>query len=149
MTKGRLKIIIYAFLLAILDQITKYWAIATLKLKPPFLLSNDIGFKYSENTGIAFSLPIPQPLIIFLNIVFFFLIFWVFEKEFNTKKAKAQWGLALIIGGGLGNLIDRFTHGFVVDFISLWTYPIFNLADVYISIGVLLMIVFYGKIKRV
>jgi signal peptidase II len=52
-----------------------------------------------------------------------------------------------VLGGGLGNLIDRFTRGYVIDFISIWKWPVFNLADVFVTIGVLLIVLFYGKIK--
>ena len=145
--KLRSKIIISAFLLAILDLITKYYIFQTFRHSSFFFIGESIGLQYSENTGIAFGLPIPFPLIIALNILLFGLIFWMFEREFQLKKWPARWGMTLIVAGGLGNLIDRIYNGFVIDFIAFWSYPRFNLADIYISAGVLLIILFYGKIK--
>ena len=54
----------------------------------------------------------------------------------------------IILGGAAGNLIDRIVQGYVIDFISFWSYSIFNVADIAITLGVLLAILFYGKIKR-
>ncbi len=76
------------------------------------------------------------------------LIIYLAGKELNLNKKITQILLALIVAGGLSNLFDRFIHGFVIDFISIWIYPIFNIADIYITIGILLTIAFYGKIKR-
>ena len=149
MRNPRSKVLLYAFFLAIIDQISKYFVLQNFKSAPLEILGPNIGFQYSENYGIAFSIAIPPTLIILLNVVLFFVIFRVFQREFNMQHRIAQWGVALIIGGGIGNIIDRLTYGYVVDFIALWSYPRFNLADTFISIGVLLLILFYGKIRRV
>ena len=63
----------------------------------------------------------------------------------NEKQAVLAAGLALVLGGAIGNLIDRFNHGYVTDFIQVWfgnwAYPSFNVADVGISVGAALLII--------
>ena len=86
-------------------------------------------------------------VIIFLNLILIGLIIYGGKKELNLKLNSSKVFVALILGGALGNLVDRIFHGFVIDFISIWIYPVFNLADIFITLGVLLIILKYGKIK--
>lgn len=133
--------------LAVLDQLTK--AYAQNNFREPFLVIGEFfRFKYAENTGIAFSIPISQPFLIAIIIILFAVVYFMFLKEFDFEKKLSRIAFALIIGGGIGNLIDRLVHGFVIDFISIGNYPTFNFADIYITFGVLLVIFFYAKIKR-
>lgn len=135
--KNRLLIVILlACLLAILDQFTKY------------LATNFFSEYVHQNHAIAFSLPLPKVLIIPATFLFIILLTYFGAKEFNLKKPLATSAFALILGGGLGNLIDRFTLGYVIDFISIWKWPVFNLADVFVTVGVLMILAFYGTIKR-
>lgn len=132
----------------ILDQVSKYFAKTTLE-QPVNVIGDFLKFEYAENTGIAFSLPVPYLLIIGSNILLIGFLIYLAIKELNLSNKIAQIATSLLIAGGIGNLIDRVWHGFVIDFISIWKYPFFNFADVYIITAVLLLIVFYGKIKRV
>lgn len=141
------KFFIFTPLLIFLDQLTKFFI--SQNPKTTEIIENFFRITYSENSGIAFGIKIPFPLLIILNFVLLGLIFYIAKKELKIEKNITQISLILIIAGGIGNLIDRISKGFVVDFISIWRYPTFNFADIYISIGVLLLIVFYGKIRRV
>ncbi len=141
------KFLIFTPLLILADQLTKFFI--SQNPKTTEIIENFFRITYSENQGIAFGIKIPFPLLIILNFVLLGLIFYIAKKELKIEKNITQTALILIIAGGIGNLIDRINKGFVVDFISIWRYPTFNFADIYISIGVLLLIVFYGKIKRV
>lgn len=120
--------------LILLDQSSKYMAQKYLE--------------YSQNTGIAFGISLPQPILIIFSLILIAVIPYIFFKELKHDEKISQLALMLIISGAIGNLIDRFTHGFVVDFISVWKWPDFNLADTYISIGILLMIIFYDNMTR-
>ena len=133
-------------LLAI-DQMAKYFAKEILET-PVVLINNLLKLEYVENTGIAFSLPVPYLFIIVSNIFLMGLLIYLAVSELNLSNILAQIATSLLIAGGLGNLIDRLMHGFVIDFVSVYKYPFFNLADAYIIAAVLLLVIFYGKIKQ-
>lgn len=140
-----LKFGICCLILIALDQLTKY----LVQPGTTEILGDFFRIEYSENTGIAFGIPVPYTFLIFGNILLMGLIIWIINKEFDMEQPIGKAALILIISGALGNVIDRITRGFVVDFIAVWRWPNFNLADAYISCGILLMIVFYGRIKRI
>ena len=75
-------------------------------------------------------------------VIMFIFLYWLW----NTKDKKVWLSTALVIGGAVGNIIDRILHGAVLDFIDLhynsWHYPAFNLADSMICIGVLILMFF-------
>jgi len=133
--------------LVLIDQFTKRLSL-DLPKEGFTIIKNFFTFNYMENFGIAFSIPVPKTILILGTIILLILLTYLFFKEFDFKKRIAQASLILVLAGGIGNLIDRIFRGFVVDFISIWKWPIFNIADVYISVGVLLLIIFYAKIKR-
>ncbi len=133
--------------LVLIDQFTKRLSL-DLPKEGFTIIKNFFTFNYSENFGIAFSIPVPKTVLILGTVILLILLTYLFFKEFDFKKRIAQASLILVLAGGIGNLIDRIFRGFVVDFISIWKWPIFNIADVYISVGVLLLIIFYAKIKR-
>ena len=104
------------------------------------------NFTYIRNTGAAFGMLADAPALfrvpffIAIPLIAVFIIFSMFRKlpKDNVFMASA---LALIVGGALGNLIDRIRYGFVVDFLDFhwnyqWHYPAFNVADAAICIGV-------------
>lgn len=134
MKKNFSQILILAAFLALLDQISKWLVVKHLP--------------YTQNTGIAFGIPIPYYILMALTIILIIFIIYFAQKELDLTAKVSRIGTAFIIGGALGNLIDRLANGYVVDFISVWKWPNFNLADSLITIGVLLLIIFYGKIKK-
>lgn len=135
-------------LLIFLDQFSKYLAQKYLT-NAYSIISNFFELEYSQNTGIAFGIDVPYLILIILGFILIAVVIYVFVKEFKLEEKISQLAMMLIIGGAIGNLIDRFLRGFVVDFIAIWKWPNFNLADIYISTGILLMIIFYGKIRKV
>ena len=90
------------------------------------------------NTGISRSLPVPFLLILLISCVGIWLFIWLF-----TRKKLNRWIAAILIAGTLGNLIDRFIYGGVRDFINiqLFNFPIFNFADIMLTIWVMIRIV--------
>lgn len=131
-----------------LDRMSKYFAQAYLQT-PYQLISDFFQLEYSQNTGIAFGISIPQIVLIIGSPILIALIFYVILKELDSTKSLTVLSLILIVSGAVSNLMDRLIHGFVIDFIAIWRWPNFNLADIYITTGILFMIVFYGKIKKV
>ena len=126
------KNIILIIILILLDQLTK-----RLFFQKSMNIFKFFSISYSENTGIAFSLFQNNNFILtIITIIILVFIIHLYLKEKNYR-----FGLAFIIAGAIGNLIDRFTHGFVIDFINLHFWPTFNLADAFIIIGIILIII--------
>lgn len=117
-----------------LDQGSKYWAMSNLEI--PRKITDFFYLRFTENSGIAFSIPLPKlALLISISIIVIFLVYYLWK----TKLTKfAEFSLILITAGAIGNLIDRFVNDSVIDFLSFWSFPIFNLADTFISVGVVL-----------
>ncbi len=126
-----------------LDIWTKRWATATLAHRDPVQLIGDyLRFTYTRNSGVAFGLGagVPFPYYLF-SIVAVVAILWMFASG-RARGIGRQVALALILGGAVGNLIDRVTTGEVVDFIELgwgrFRWPVFNVADSAVTVGVIL-----------
>ncbi len=134
----------------ILDQASKRYVAAHLQLYQSIpIVPHFLDLTYTRNPGAAFSLftNLPQQL----RTGFLFTITalaLVVLSVLLARAAKPSWqtvGLALITSGALGNLIDRSRHGVVIDFIHVhyygWSYPVFNVADSAITIGVVILLV--------
>ncbi|HCX04453.1 MAG TPA: signal peptidase II [Clostridiales bacterium] len=149
--------IILAVFIVLIDQATKYLAIIRLKDKQPiFIINNFLQLKYVENRGAAFGIlqNKQMPLIIFTFLILIGIIYYLYKNRKLKKISKISlWG---IIGGSIGNLIDRIRLNFVVDFIDVnfWGYydfPVFNLADSFLVVFTILLsiLVFTEKYERV
>ncbi len=143
-----MQLIIWAAIVIIsvvLDQITKY--IAVTDLKPidvsPFI-EGLIGFRYAENTGAAFGMMkgFRWGFIIISTVAILAIAVYLVKcrKSIPTLLGIA---LAMIIGGGIGNQIDRIINGFVVDFIEFQfiDFAIFNVADCFVTVGAFLALI--------
>jgi signal peptidase II len=126
-----------------LDVWTKQWATRALAGSPPVpVLGEFVRFTYTRNSGVAFGLGagLPFPYYLF-SIAAALAILYLFLRQPLPSRAR-RLALALILGGALGNLVDRVTSGEVVDFIEIgwgrWHWPVFNVADSAVSIGVVL-----------
>ena len=136
-----------------IDQLTKLWTVQTLQLHQTIpLLPGVFHFTYVQNTGAAFSLFAGGggwlrwlSLLVSLG-----LIAWAaLGPRFSVWE---QLGYGLVLAGAMGNGIDRFLLGYVIDFLDfrLINFPVFNIADVSINIGIicLLLTSFFGSPKR-
>ena len=137
----------------ILDQITKFWIATRLSLIDSItIIENFIHIRHVRNTPGAFgSLSwLSMDLFIVLTIVSVVVIGFLYFR-LNPKQQAAAAGLSLILGGALGNLIDRIRLGSVIDFIDVHYYsyhwPAFNVADSAITVGSLLLAlcIIFGK----
>ena len=127
-----------AFLL-LLDRATKVWALQDLAINGPIVWGKYLWLNYVENTGMAFGLfqNGNAVLIVVMLVVIGYIIYsW---KDILRYGTWAQWGCVFILTGALGNLYDRLILGFVVDFIDLRVWPVFNAADSFITIGAVLL----------
>jgi len=99
------------------------------------------------NKGIAFSLPIEGLLSLALSIAIVLIIFWYYFKYLNRSKL-SHLVVGLILGGALGNILDRLVHGAVVDFIKIFSWPTFNVADAAITVGFVLLLIFHKHLHK-
>ena len=100
-----------------------------------------VHLTYVQNTGAAFGLlKGQQTLFVLISLV---IIVWITRRFLRHARIVPvqEWACALILGGAVGNLIDRLRWGRVVDFIDLRVWPVFNLGDSAITIGVALLLV--------
>ena len=121
----------------LLDQATKAWAqhalsdIVSLPVIPGFF-----HLTLVHNSGVAFGLFQDQSLLVFCGVlVILGGLFWVILRKQALRRGAAAGSLGLILGGALGNLIDRIRFGGVVDFLDFQVWPVFNLADSCITVG--------------
>ena len=134
------------------DQFTKYLTVANIALYEdvPFI-PGLLQLTYVQNTGAAFSsFEGQQWLFAIVFVVFTGLVLWEYFKAPMPFTTFERWCIAAIYGGGLGNMIDRVRLGYVVDMIrtEFISFPIFNVADCFITCGCFAMIVsllFFNK----
>lgn len=133
-----------------IDQLTKWLVVTYIKPQQSVNLIS-IGGKewlnltYQENTGAAFSILRDKQLflIILTSIIILGVIILILTKR--VKKTSYIWSFSLIVAGGVGNLIDRIAHNYVIDFIDfrIVKFAVFNFADICAVVGTALLIIFY------
>jgi len=103
------------------------------------------GLEHVENSGVAFGIDFP-PLVrlILIGIAIVFVIVLAYQSR---KKVMNSVSFGLIIGGALANIVDRLDDGFVTDFIQVGIWPVFNIADSCITVGVAMLVGFEIMIK--
>lgn len=135
------KMVIISTIVLIIDQITKSMAqIYSVNIS---LIGNFFRLSYYQNTGAAWSiLEGRQTLLIVISLIMLVLVFNMMYSYENNKLNNTAFGL--LVGGILGNLIDRIFNGYVRDFLEFnifgYNFPIFNIADMGIVIGVILVL---------
>jgi len=131
-------------LLVLLDQGTKYLFRGEGASSIPIFSFFEL--RGVENTGIAFSIPVAREWVILFGVgVLIFLGKYIF---FHSLRGRTLVSAILVFSGALGNLIDRVFWGRVTDFFAFWNFPVFNLADVFITMGVLIFLFEEGGEKR-
>lgn len=147
------KITLIASFSFVIDQIIKY--LFSNVITGFVLIPNFVSFVYAENEGVAFSMLSGSRLfIIAASIVLLFVLFYMLKSDIKNNKYQNLLSISygFLIGGILGNLVDRIIRGYVVDYVSLkiitYNFPIFNLADVLITIGVILLIIYNIKNEK-
>ncbi len=127
-----------------LDQVTKFFVLRSFSAGESVSLLPFLSFTYVQNTGAGFGiLQNNNWLFIFIALIAIGVIFYYLKKVLTEQRMTVF--VALILGGAVGNLLDRLLHGFVVDFIDFHFWPAFNVADSALVIGVLGLIVWSRK----
>lgn len=145
----RKKVIIKGILIGIIDQVIKLLVIFTLPKAGITMIKDTFYFNYLENTGAAFGLFSGNRWILIVSsILGLYAIIKYFLLDENIRKTEVI-GYSLVIGGILGNLIDRVIYGHVIDFIDIrfgsYQFPLFNIADMCIVIGVAIILIWLLK----
>ncbi len=140
-------ILIITALIVLADQLAKFAAIKYLKGQKPIVLIKDfLSFHYTENAGAAFGiLQQKRTLFIIITTIFLIVITFYIIKYYNELSLISKIGAAILLGGSIGNFIDRIRFGYVVDFISVkltrtYDFPVFNIADMAIVLGTLVIV---------
>ena len=146
------KIVLTIFLSVLLDQAIKILVTYNMNLGDSIRINNFFNITLAHNIGAAWSILSGGRIILILlgiiaiNVIYFLCIY---NKKLKTRD---QIFYGMLIGGIVGNLIDRLVFGYVIDYLDFYifgyNYPIFNLADILIVVSVILIIIFSFKGKN-
>lgn len=162
MTFSKIKFFVLSFLIIIADRLTKLAAVHFLEgmVRPKEIIPNFLNFIYSTNRGALFGFfnnlneSLRFFLLTILPIFVIIAILWMLIKS-ETKEVFLNFGLSLILGGAIGNLVDRIMYDYVIDFIDFhigrFHWHTFNVADASITTGIaiiLYQLIFMKSEKR-
>jgi signal peptidase II len=132
------------------DQVTKWAIVEWIALYDSVTVNSFINLTHQRNTGAAFSFLAGAGgwqrwfFVALASIVSVVIVIWLWRLR-SERNVLLGGGLSLVLGGAIGNLIDRIAHGYVTDFVQVWfgdwAYPSFNVADAGISVGAAMLII--------
>ena len=130
-----------------LDQISKFLIVQNIPLWGYWSISENIArlfrFTFTTNTGAAFGM-FPKFGVVFMIIAILVVIgIVIFSHHLPIESTWVRVSLGLQLGGAMGNLLDRILRGFVVDFFDVGFWPIFNIADVAVVVGVCMLVYYF------
>jgi signal peptidase II len=143
-----------ALAIVIADQLTKVLILGSYRLGDSTYITSFFNIVRAHNTGAAFSFLAGASgwqrwFFVVLGCAAALFIVWMLNR--HAAQRLFSWSLSLILGGAVGNVIDRLLHGHVVDFIQVhhrgWYFPSFNVADAAISVGAALLVI--DELRRV
>lgn len=135
--------------LVVFDHLSKYFAEYFLGAqKTIVIVPNYFSLSVSHNSAIAFSLPVSGKLVALFTPLLLAAIIIMVKNSFDTSRVLTKIALVLLCAGTIGNFIDRVWRGYVVDFLAPSFFPSFNLADAYLSIGVVILIAGYHLLAK-
>lgn len=141
-----------ALAVIVLDQVTKAWVVASLSLNQQVvLIENFLRLRYIHNTGAAFGLFQGGTWALSIAAVAIVVAILYSVTKMGDSNRLGVLAMGMIVGGALGNLIDRLRLGYVVDFVeaygpriqignSVYTWPVFNIADSAVTVGVVMLL---------
>ena len=136
-----MKFVIVALLVVIFDQLTKYYVVENFYLGESVpVIENIFHWTYILNPGAAFGMLEGSRWFFVVIAVGVLGGIWYMKDEINEGGWMMQYGAALFGGGAIGNLIDRARSGLVIDFFDFRIWPVFNVADIAICVGVAMIL---------
>ena len=140
-------IIIFTIMFFIIDLVSKLIVSNLMDVYDSIIIIKDFFYiTYVRNTGAAWSIFAEETLGIMIVslLIILGIIYYIFKNKPESRLEKLGYGL--ILGGALGNLFDRVIYGYVIDFFDFYIfgydYPIFNLADSFIFVGVIILVIY-------
>jgi len=153
MANGKLvKFFLLAFIcleLLILESLIKYIFINKVPSEGFYFIPQFAQIIYTPNQNIAFSLPLPQVFIIVIVIIIIIVLSYIWWHIFLKGNLWELTAISIVILGAFSNLIDRLVFGYVIDYIKIWIWPVFNLADAMIVLGIFIYILSEFKKPKV
>jgi len=136
-------LIVIALLVIVLDQLSKHYVVLNLRLGVPWnpieSLSRYVSFTYITNEGAAFGMFPAFGTFFAVIAIIVVIVILLYYRHLSNGQWALNVGLGLQLGGALGNLVDRIRVGHVIDFIDFKVWPIFNVADSSIVVGVAIL----------
>ncbi|MBD3156351.1 hypothetical protein GF369_00840 [Candidatus Peregrinibacteria bacterium] len=140
--------VLIAVIFFVADRAAKEYVLRAFD--PPFIIiPGFFSLVSQENPGIAFGIRLPFFVQLILTPVLLVVGMKLLIDHFQMDRWYVLFVVGIITGGALSNFVDRLMYGAVIDYISVWRYPVFNIADMGIVVGIFILFLFYGKIKRV
>lgn len=135
-----------AFVIIIIDQLTKWWVIANMELRESITVIENFFYLTSHrNTGAAWGILEGKMLFFYIITVVVIVVICYYIQKFAKDSILTGIALGLILGGAVGNFIDRLFRKEVVDFFDVYlgnyNYPIFNIADSALVVGVIVVLI--------
>ena len=150
--KKLLRLILILIPCVIIDQITKYIARTSIKVKSISIIKDVLELEYLENRGAVWgSFQGQIAAFVMLTVLLSALLLWAYFKIPDSRRlAPISYLICFIIAGAIGNFIDIVIFGYVIDFIyfKIINFPIFNVADIYVTCSTILLavlVLFYYK----
>ena len=142
----KLYFLLISISIIVIDQLTKYWIFNKYHqlVKKDYIL---FRLEFVKNYGAAFNLFSGNRIFLtFISTIFSVILFYLIVRKKSTNKLEL-YSYSFILGGTFANGVDRLLSGFVIDFINLnfINFPVFNIADISINIGFLLLIYYIFK----
>lgn len=137
---------IIAVIVLILDILTKHWAAAALiNISTMPVINGVLHFTYVENSGVAFGMFRGQRVIFVTMSVIILIALGVYFYKSCSRDVWIKLGTALIFGGSIGNMLERISKGYVVDFLDfrIINFPVFNVADIAVCVGAAALVVHF------
>jgi len=142
------KFVLIALAVVVLDQLTKWLVRVRVGEGSIPVLGDFLQLQVVHNTGVTFGLAQGHNLLFALLTLVIVIVLLVYYAKIHREKAIPSALTAVIVGGALGNLIDRLVFGQVIDFIAFSFWPTFNLADSAITLGVIGLVFYLFKYQK-
>ncbi len=138
-------VLLYSFVVFLLDRVTKFVVQISVPSLPVQVVPDFFTLTFVKNPGVAFGWFPDWRLPPILMAMVMITIISYYSFQLSPREKLTRWALALLVGGAIGNLYDRVVYGYVVDFFLFHfgsiDFPVFNVADVAIDVGVLLLFI--------
>ena len=146
MKKKKIIILVLTIVLLLIDQISKIIITNSLSIgESKNVIDGFFSFNYVQNTGAAWGVLSNGSLILAILSAIFLIFFIKYIVDLKKLSMFSVFDFSLLLAGIMGNMLDRFIRGFVVDFFDFvvfsYDYPVFNVADIFIVVGIILLLI--------